>query len=515
MVKLDPTKASDIYHIKPIILRDLTPFLTPILTTLFNRAIDENHYPDPLKTTKLIEIYKAKDPTSPSNYRPISLLPIIAKLFDTIINRQLMNHLLKHDIISPTQYAFRPNSNTTLTLQAIIDEISKHKHKNNPILGIYIDLSKAYDTVSHEKLLRKLRDDFHFSTTTVAFFKSYFTNRTQQLHTNHATSTKQTITHGIPQGSTLSTTLFLLYINDITHAAPNSSVYTYADDTSLIITAPTIGALQPLAQSELANLIAYFHWNNLVPNPSKTQYTIFFQPKNTPPLTITIQDTTLEETASAKLLGVIITSDLKFHAHIRLLIRKLQPSIRSFRYANKLLPPQTMKQLYYTHVYPHLINAISIWGSPKRNAHYLQPLIRTHKKIIRLLVNAHPLAHTAPIMADLQLLNLNNLYTLRVNCEMHPFIHPKGPLNRPKHYHHYIPSSHIHEYPTRHAYQGKLFIPAHVYARSGRRAHVATANQRRYSKVWSELPEDLRTIQSVNTFKCKLATYLLKKQGVA
>jgi len=170
-----------------------------------------------------------------------------------------MEHLTKHNIISPTQYAFRPNSNTTLALQTVLDEIHRHTSDNNPTLAIYVDLSKAYDTISHEKLLHKLRHDFNFTAPTVAFFSSYFRNRIQSTHTQHAQSQKQTITHGIPQGSTLSTTFFLLYINDIIHTVPDSTVYTYADDTTLIITANTPEALRRLAQSELNNLISYFH----------------------------------------------------------------------------------------------------------------------------------------------------------------------------------------------------------------------------------------------------------------
>ena len=126
-----------------------------------------------------------------------------------------MEHLTKHNIISPTQYAFRPNSNCTLALQTIIDDISKNKLKRKPTMGIYIDLSKAYDTVSHEKLLNKLQNEFNFTPPTVNFFRSYFRNRRQSLHTQNAKSTEQIITHGIPQGSTLSTTFFLLYINNI------------------------------------------------------------------------------------------------------------------------------------------------------------------------------------------------------------------------------------------------------------------------------------------------------------
>jgi hypothetical protein len=240
-----------------------------------------------------------------------------------------MTHLTSYDIISPTQYAFRPNSSTTLALQTIINNIHKQKGKKNPTLAIYIDLSKAYDTISHEKLLHKLKHEFNFSDNTTLFFRSYLTNRTQITYTTNAHSHPSTITHGIPQGSTLSTTFFLLYINN-NQTVPRSNVYTYADDTTLIITADTIEDLQRLAQTELNNLITYFHTNNLVPNSTKTNYTTFFPIPSPPQLSLHIGNTTLTQNTEAPLLGVILQNHIHNHTHtVTKIIRKLQPIIQN------------------------------------------------------------------------------------------------------------------------------------------------------------------------------------------
>ena len=244
-----------------------------------------------------------------------------------------MTHLTTHNIISPTQYAFRPHSSTTTTLQSVINYIYKQKHNKQPTLAIYIDLSKAYDTVSHSKLIHKLQHEFNFSPNTVQFFRSFFTNRQQSTHTQHAQSHTQTITDGIPQGSTLSTTLFLLYINNIISAVPSSKVYTYADDTTLIITAADIDALEKLAQSELNNLINYFHANNLVPNPKKTQYTVFHL-HNPPDIQLLVNNKALEHTKQAKLLGIYMQNNFKHHRTITNIIKKLQPAIQILRHAN-------------------------------------------------------------------------------------------------------------------------------------------------------------------------------------
>ena len=130
------------YKIKPAILKNLREFRAPIFTTLFNKAIAENQYPNSLKLTKVIELFKKEDRSNPSKYRPISLLPIIAKVLDKIINTQVMTHMLKHKILSATQYAYRPKSSTSMALQTVINRIHTNATKRLPVLAIYLDKLK-------------------------------------------------------------------------------------------------------------------------------------------------------------------------------------------------------------------------------------------------------------------------------------------------------------------------------------------------------------------------------------
>ena len=266
------------------------------------------------------------------------------------------------------------------------------------------------------------------------------------------------ITHGIPQGSTLSPTFFLLYMNDIIKTVPSSTVYTYADDTTLIISAQTQHDLQRLAQSELNSLIKYFHTNNLVPNPTKTNYTVFY-PRTPDQLQLTIHATTLEQRTQAPLLGITIQDNLK-HTQTINIIKKLWPFIHKLKYANKLLPLHTLKDLYYTYAYPHLTSNISIWGTLDTKKTYIQPLHKIHKKIIRLIKRLPPRTHTKPIMKQLDILNIFNLYTYRVAIETHLHIYQKSQPNRPEHNHIYISIAQIHDYPTRYSQQRHHYIPA-------------------------------------------------------
>ena len=340
----------------------------------------------------------------------------------------------------------------------------------------------------------------------------------KETHTQNTISDTREITHGIPQGSTLSTTLFLLYINNIIKTVPDSKVYTYADDTTLIITAPTMQDLQTLAQSDLASLIKYFHENNLVPNPTKTTYTIFDpNPLQTLELTVTngLYDHTLEHTKTAKLLGIYIQNNLKHSDTISNIIKKLQPTILKLRYATTLLDTQHMTRLYYTHVYPHLIGAISIWGSQNKAKEHLRPLTRTHKKIIRILHNVPPRTPTAPLMQKLGILHLASLYTLRVCAEMHPYIYPvkEQQQSGPHHNHNYITVTEVHSHRTRYA-AGHIFSPnAFKYSKTKQPKHASAYITQQHTDVWNGIPTEIRTIKSLAIFKQQLKKHLLTEQA--
>ena len=363
--------------------------------------------------------------------------------------------------------------------------------------------------------MHKLQHDFNFQTDTIRFFNSYFLNRQQTTHTQHARSSTQTITHGIPQGSTLSTTFFLLYINDIINTVPQSSIYTYADDTTLVIADDNLSKLQERAQAELNSLVNYFHNNNLVPNSTKTNFSVFCPHRarsqaQGEKLTLEMNGGTLEQKSKAKLLGMYVQEDLKYQRTVNDIVRKLQPLMQSFRYANKLLSTNTMRKLYYTHVYPHLIGHITVWGTKDKSKVYMTPLIQTHKRIMRLIKNAPPRTHTKPIMSELRILNLNDLYILRVCTEMHPFIYPKKPLNRPEHNHKYTSAAQVHEHDTRFSARRHIYVPYANREGNNDPAHGAEHFTRAFAHIWNSIPEAIRKTESLETFKAKLAEMLLQ-----
>jgi hypothetical protein len=269
-----------------------------------------------------------------------------------------------------------------------------------------------------------------------------------------------------------------------------------------------------LAQSELTNLITYFHNNNLVPNPTKTQYTIFYPTTTQGTLRLNINKIPIQQTEQAKLLGIIIERTMKHHKTITNIIKKLQGTIQNLRYANKLLPTKTMLNLYYQHAYPHLIGNITIWGTSDPNKTYIQPLIRIQKKIIRLIKNLPPRTHTKPLMTELKLLNLTNLYIHRTCVDTHPYIHQTDQRNRPEHNNNYIKIAQIHDHQTRHSLQGHHYIPNHQkHARHNNLKHKMEQSTKEKTQIWNTLPQQLRHERSLQKFKTNLKEYLLALQS--
>merc|ERR1711966_443089 len=176
--------------------------------------------------------------------------------------------------------------------------------------------------------------------------------------------------------------------------------------------------------------------------------------------------------------------------------------MEQFRYATKLLPIHTMKDLYYMHVYPHLLGSIAIWGTDNPNREYIKSLVRTQKKIVRLIMNLPPRTHTKPLMAKLCILNVINLYTFRVCVEMHPYIHQTKHINRPEHNHHYIQTDLVHDYPTRHSMTSNRFM-----------ARTTPYLTREYTRIWNTLTLELKQCSSIESFKTALKKFYLRNRA--
>ena len=255
------------------VVKEIIPFILTPLTHIFNLSLETGIVPHIYKTAKVIPIYKSGNKSDPNNYRPISLLPAFSKILEKIVCDRLFQFLLKHNVLSSKQYGFIRGRSTEQAMLDILLQITKAIEEKKFTLGIFLDLSKAFDSLSHNILLDKMA---HYGIRGIPFnwFKSYLSDRQQFVQTN-VTSSYQPINYGVPQGSVLGPLLFLIFINDMPQISKLMNFVLFADDTTALYSSPSINDLFQTTNKEIDNLGIWFDTNKLLINVSKTNYVLF------------------------------------------------------------------------------------------------------------------------------------------------------------------------------------------------------------------------------------------------
>ena len=268
---LENNKASDI----PInIVKKSSSIITPVLVGTFNHCMKIGIFPESLKVGKITPIFKKGDAQLLENYRPVSTLPIFGKIFEKIIYERLYSFFISQNIMNPQQFGFMKGHSTSHALNFSIDLIERSLANHMHVLAIFIDFSKAFDTIDHKVLLHKL---WHYGIRGSAhsLLQDYLSKRTQYTNISNEESDKALVVYGVPQGSVLGPLLFLIYINDLIECTDQASFVLFADDTNVFVAGVTYNEAVEKANDILSYISHYTRANKLHINLDKTCFMHF------------------------------------------------------------------------------------------------------------------------------------------------------------------------------------------------------------------------------------------------
>ena len=416
------TDCNDInmFLVKMIVNAIVTP-----LTYIFNLSLQKGVFPDQLKVTLVTPLYKSGDSQLFSNYRPVSLLPQFSKILEKIVNNRLKLYIEHKSILSKCQYGFRRGHSTSLALLELVEKISTATDNSMFTIGVFVDLKKAFDTLNHTILLRKL-EIYGIRGVVQNWLADYLTNRTQYVNINGICSDKRLKTCGVPQGSVLGPTLFLLYINDICNVSKIFNIILFADDTNLFHTGLDIKTMCQTISYELSEINKWFQANKLSLNVLKTNYIIFGnRRKLNENYNICIDDISLDRTFVTKFLGVYLDSKLNWGDHIKIIKQKIAKNIGIINKVKNMLNRQTLNTLYSTLISPYLYYCCEIWGNTFKTR--IKSLIILQKRALRVINKVGFTDHALPLFKKCNILVLVDLIKFNTLCIMYKAKHDMLP----------------------------------------------------------------------------------------
>ena len=496
-IRIDVAIGND--EINARLLKDSKHTIAESLMKLVNLSFTKSVFPDAMKSAIIKPLHKKGSTEEASNYRPISILPIVSKIFERAATNQIVMYLEENNKLNKTQHAYRKKHSTQTCLMEITDYIYREREKGS-IIGIAsLDLSKAFDSINHSHLLEKMKE-MGLNATSLQWCKSYLENRKQKTKFQHFISEESNVTSGVPQGSILGPIMFIMFTNDLEKIFNDCKICSYADDTQIIVSGKNEKEVKAKLEEQVNSAQKYYTANSLQNNAGKTEVMVIGRKKNAAKMYIEVKEDgkikKLEPQKSIKVLGAYLDEELNWNEQVQHVRKKATNSIRNLNRVNHLLPLKHRKLLYNSLVASHYNYVDTVWsGCGKRNEKRLQ---LTQNFAARSMLGLRKHSSATDALKELNFLPLKDKRIVHEAVYVHKALNNKLPSQVTEHYTDLKSKQNLRGATTQ-----TLNIPKH------RTQQYQNSPIYRTIKSWNSTPKSFRTEENTNSFKIKLQTHLL------
>ena len=430
---LDASKGMGWDAVSPRVIKAVAREISGPLSRLFNCCMREGHYPASFKVARVVPVFKSEDPTQFSNYRPVSVLPILSQVFERVLKSRLVQFFAEKEVIIPGQYGFRSGHSTAMAILDMVEKIRAAWTEKNSALGIFVDLKKAFDTVDHDILLQKL-GHYGVRGQTLKILESYLKDRSQYVCYGGHESERGSVVCGDPQGSVLGPLFFLIYVNDMVAVSKDLELVLFADDTNIFSKSEDPCELTRKVNRGMSELDRWFKCNRLTLNLKKTEYVYFEGPGNKKPAGegLVIGGEVIKRVQGTRFLGVWVDEKLRWTEHIGNIVAKIGKLIGVIGRVRTALGGRSVQNLYNALILPHLQYCLIVWGDFQegKNKKLGDDLLKYQKRIVGMIEGAQGRYHADPGFCKHGILKIDDLYKQQLRVHAWQFSRNLLPKNQ-------------------------------------------------------------------------------------